>query len=91
MLDPIHLTGSEFTLSLNLTYFTTINKEILQLILMLFISSDISVKRQLMWEETRVPGENPRVRVGDHITLLHTTTMDPEKSHYDHIDERRMR
>lgn len=31
-----------------------------------------------MWEETGVPRENPRVRVGDHNTLLHTTTTDLE-------------
>ena len=26
-----------------------------------------------MWEETGVPGGNPRVRAGDHHTLSHTT------------------
>jgi len=26
----------------------------------------------LLWEETGVPGENPRVRTGDHCTLSHT-------------------
>ena len=31
-----------------------------------------------MWEETGVPGGNPRVRVGDHHTLSHTTTPDHE-------------
>ena len=29
-----------------------------------------------MWEETGVPGGNPRVRVGDHHALSHTTTAD---------------
>ena len=29
-----------------------------------------------MWEETGVPGGNPRVRVGDHHALSRTTTVD---------------
>lgn len=30
----------------------------------------------MMWEEAGVAGENPRVQVGDHHILLHTTTVD---------------
>lgn len=29
----------------------------------------------IFWEETGVPGGNPRVRVADHHTLLHTNTV----------------
>lgn len=45
---------------------------------MILFSSHIDASGTEMWVETEVFGGNPRDRVSDHNTLLHTTTADPE-------------
>lgn len=56
--------GFFFLIFLNTNiYFTMIDTQVLQLILMSFV------------EEAGVPGENPRFQVGDHHTRSHTTTV----------------
>ena len=61
---------------LNFIYFTTINKQVLQLILISLVGTDVNTRGSLVWEEAGVPGENPRVQAGDRYTLSHTTTVD---------------
>lgn len=47
---------------LNRIHFTTINKKVLQMILVLLVGSDTYAKGSLMWEETVVHVGNPCVR-----------------------------
>ena len=52
-------------------YFTTITKQVIQLVLIMLVGTDICVRMVFMLEETRVPGGNPPVWLGDHMTLSH--------------------
>jgi len=47
--------------SLNFIYFTTINKKVIQLILIMLVGTDVCVPVVFVWEETGVPGGNPPV------------------------------
>ena len=51
----------EFVLLLffNFIYFTTITKQVIQLIM--FVDTDVCVRMVFVWEETGVPGGNPSV------------------------------
>lgn len=65
-------TGKHFKRKLkNLTelYFTTNDKQVLQLIWVSLIGTDVSMRGSLLWEEARVPGKNPRIQAGDSHTL----------------------
>lgn len=57
-------------------YFKTIAKQVLQLLLISIVGTDVSVKGSLIWEEAGVPGKNPRVQADAHHTFSHTTTVD---------------
>ena len=46
---------------LNLIYFTTITKQVIQLILIMLVGTDVCVRMVFVWEETGVPGGNPPV------------------------------
>ena len=46
---------------LNLIYFTTITKQVIQLILIMLVGTDVCVRMVFAWEETGVPGGNPPV------------------------------
>jgi len=43
------------------TYFTTITKQVIQLILIMLVRTDVCVRMVFVWEETGVPGGNPPV------------------------------
>jgi len=49
------------TSNLFLPYFTTITKQVLQLILIMLVGTDVCVQTVFMWEETGLPGGNPPV------------------------------
>lgn len=53
-----------------------IDKQVLQRILISLVGMDVSASRALVWREAGVPGENPRVQVGDRHTLSHNTIVD---------------
>jgi len=55
-------------LKLNIIYFTTINKQVIQLIQILPVGSNDVAKVLFVWEETGVPGENPHNQPGDDLT-----------------------
>jgi len=55
-------------ISLNLIYSTTITKQVIQLILIMLVGTDVCVAVVFFWEETRVPGGNP---LSDHMTISH--------------------
>ena len=46
---------------LNLIYFTTITKQVIQLILIMLVVTDVCVPVVFVWEETGVSGGNPPV------------------------------
>lgn len=77
---PGYITSPAMTskrkLSNNFNYFTTIDKQVWlhTSILIYLIGTDVSARGSLMWEEVRVPGENPHVQAGDRHTLTHTCT-----------------
>jgi len=52
-------TSSNLYLSLNFIYFTTITKQVIQLILIMLVGID--VRMVFVWEETGVLGGNPPV------------------------------
>jgi len=54
--------------SLIFIYFTTITKQVIQLILIMLVGTDVCVRMVFVWEETGVPGGNPPVWLGDHMT-----------------------
>ena len=60
-----------FSFFLNFIYFATIKKQVIQLILTMLVGTDVCVQMVFMWEETGVPGRNPLVRLGDHMTISH--------------------
>jgi len=47
--------------SLNFIYFTTITKQVIQLLLIMLVGTDVCVRMVFVWEETGVPGEIPPV------------------------------
>jgi len=49
------------TTSLNFIYFTTITEQVIQLILIMLVGTDVCVRMAFVWEETGVPGGNPPV------------------------------
>lgn len=66
---------------LNFIHFTTIDKSNYTTLVMLspVVGTGVRTKgslMSLMWKEAGVPGENPRIRAGDHHTLSHTTTVE---------------
>lgn len=63
-------------LKLNFVYFKTIHKQVLQRISISFVGTDASARGSLVWEEARVPGEDPHVQAGDCHNFSHTTTVD---------------
>ena len=58
-------------LCLNFIYFTTITKQVIQLILIMLVGTDVCVRMVFVWAETGVPGGNPLVWLGDHMTISH--------------------
>ena len=46
---------------LNFIYFTTITKQVIQLILIMLVGTDVCVWMVFVWEEIEVPGGNPPV------------------------------
>ena len=46
---------------LNFIYFTTITKQVIQLILIMLVGTDVCFRMVFVWEETGVPGGNPPV------------------------------
>jgi len=48
----------------------------------LLVGSDDGARASFGWEETGVPGENPRGRVDDNLTLPHTTPEIEPGSHW---------
>jgi len=48
-------------LSLNSIYFTTITKQVIQLILIMLVGTDVCVPAVFVWEETGVLGGNQPV------------------------------
>ena len=52
-------------------YFTTITNQVKQLILIMLVGTDVCIRMVFVWEETRVPGGNPPVWLGDHMTISH--------------------
>lgn len=63
--------------TLDFIQLTTIDKLVLQLILISFVCMDVRARGPLMWEEAGLPEENPRVQKGDHHTLSHTIAVGP--------------
>ena len=49
------------TVTLYFIYFTTITKQVIQLILIMLVGTDDCVQMVFMWEETGVPEEKPPV------------------------------
>ena len=47
--------------TLNFIYFTTITKQVIQLVLIMLVGTDVCVRMVFVWEETGVPGGNPPV------------------------------
>ena len=58
-------------LQLNIIYFTTITKQVIQLILSILVGIDVCVRMVFVWEETGVPRGNPPVWLGDHMPISH--------------------
>lgn len=50
--------------------------QILQVILISLVSTDVSMRESLMWEEAGVLGENQCVQMGDHHNLSKKSTVD---------------
>ena len=48
-------------LCLNFIYFTTITKQVIQIILIMLVGTDVCVRMVFVWAETGVPGGNPLV------------------------------
>jgi len=46
---------------LNFIYFTTITKQVIQLILIMLVGTDVCIRMVFVWEETGVPGGNQPV------------------------------
>ena len=55
----------------NFIYFKTITKQVLSLILIMLVGTDVCVRMAFVWQETGVPGRNPPVWLGDHMTISH--------------------
>ena len=50
-------------------YFTTITKQVKQLILTMLVGTDVCFPVVFVWEETGVPGGKPHVWLGDHMSI----------------------
>lgn len=59
-----------------LHWICNVDKQVLQLILISFVGTDVSKRNSLMWVEATVPWENPGVQAGNHFALSHTTTVE---------------
>jgi len=46
-------------------------KQVIQLIFIMLVGTDVCVLVVFMWEETGVPGGNPPAWLGDHMTISH--------------------
>ena len=57
---------------LNFIYFTTITKQVIQIILIMLVGTDVYVPVVFEWEETGVSGGNPPGWLGDHMNISHT-------------------
>ena len=53
-------------------YFTKITKQVIQLILIIFVRTDVYIPSVFVWEETEQSGFNSPARLGDHMDVLHT-------------------
>jgi len=53
--------GSLAVFSLNFIKFTTVTKQVIQLLLIMLVGTDICVRMVFMWEETGVPRGSPLV------------------------------
>ena len=58
----------------NFIYFTTITKQVIQLILIMFVGTDVWVCVVFVWEETRILRGSPPARLGDQMTISHATS-----------------
>ena len=67
---PLHF----FPIS-NFIYFTTITKHVIQLILIMLFGTNVCVRMVFVWEETGVPGGNPPVWLGGHMTISHADAL----------------
>ena len=65
---------------LNFIYFTT--KQVIQLILIMLVGTDVCVRMVFVWEETGVPGGKPPVWLGDHMTISHADAGYRTLTHY---------
>ena len=64
-IDFTHYPNTSYCLSLNFIYYTTITKQVIQLILIMLVGTDMCVRMVFVWEENGVPGGNPPVWLGD--------------------------
>ena len=46
-------------------------KQVIELILIMLVSTNVCIPVVFVWEETGVPGGNPPVWLGDHMTISH--------------------
>jgi len=65
---------------LNFIYFTTITKQVIHLIFIMLVRTDVSVPVVFVWEGTGSPGGNPPVWLGDHMTISHADMLSQELS-----------
>jgi len=60
--------GFNVVYNLNFLYFTPIKKQVISTYIMIsLVGSDGGARASFVWEETRVPGENPRDRAVDDL------------------------
>ena len=71
---------------LNFIYFTT--KQVIQLILIMLVGTDVCVRMVFVWEETGVPGGKPPVWLGDHMTISHNRSRIPVETPVNNGDTR---
>ena len=57
--------------SFNFIYFTTNTKQVIQIILIMLVGTNVCVRMVFVLEKTGVPGGNPPVWLGDHMTISH--------------------
>ena len=65
--------------SLNFIYFTMIANQVIQLILIMLVGTDVCIRMIFVWEVTGVPGGNPPVWHGDPMTISHADAKHPTK------------
>jgi len=54
----MNIIGVLYNIFLNFIYFRRITKQIIQLILIILVGTDVCVRMDFVWEETGMPGEN---------------------------------